>query len=182
MRKKKEELNIHIQGENKLALQLASYLLDKEIGTYSDDEELAITRCFVKLTPEIVEHLIELTEKGRDDFWSKDISFPGDGWVDDGYDEFRSHIGETVYLATSDWPWKNLLEADEIPEHTTMEYPKEMFFLALDCIDDQFLSESNGNWWLFKDLKNAITLLKVNGYSDNDIFALFKQKVKTMRL
>lgn len=182
MKKSNKEFNIPISEENRLTLLLTSYMLDTMLGSYAKDAELAITRCFVKLTPEIVEHLIELTEKGRDDFWSKDISFPDDGWVDDGYDEFRSHIGETVYLATSDWPWKNLLEADEIPDHTTMEYPKEMFFLALDCIDVQFLSESNGNWWLFKDLKNAITLLKVNGYSDNDIFALFKQKVKTMHL
>lgn len=180
---KKNELNITISEENRLTLLLTSYMLDKMLGSYAKDAELAITRCFVKLTPEIVEHIIALTAKYNDDeFNAKDIGFPDDGWVDVGFDEFRSHIGETVYLAVSQMPWRNILEADEIPDHTVLEYPKDLFFLALDCIDDEFFGERNGSYWLFKDLKGAVALLKANGYSDNDIFKLLKEKMKTMRL
>lgn len=174
-------LNLGISKENVLFLQMLSYLLDKKIGTYSKDAELATPLNFVKLSPELCEHIIALAEKCGDALSEKNIELPNDGWYDVGYDEFRSHIGETIYLSVSDYPWENALEAETIPDNTVLRYPMEMFETTLDCIDDEFLSDSRGDYWLFKDFKDAVELLKANGYSDKDVFKLLKEKMKTLR-
>lgn len=182
VKKTSTELKVPVSEENKLFLQLVSYLLDTKIGTYSKDSELATSNCFVKLTPELCEHIIELTDNcDDDDFYNKEIDFPYDGWIDVGYDEFRKHIGETIYLSRYGMSWDEVMAAKELPDHVVLEYPIDKLNLALDIIDDKFLSESSGDYYLFRDLKDAIELLKANDYSDKDIFKLFKKHMKVMQ-
>lgn len=183
MAKNDSVLRLYLKEENKFFLQMVAYLLDNKIGSYTDDPLIDTTKCFVKLTPELAEHIIEIVKNSEDaeeEDWHEP-QIPYDGWGEKEDEDFRNHIGQVIILSQFDEPWDSVMEDKIFPEGIKIEFAKDKFELALDVLDDGLFGGEKVDWWDFRELKDSISLLLANGMTEADIFKSLKKKMRTFQ-
>lgn len=157
--------------EKGLFLCLISEMLEKGL-----DEVHEYKKCFVKLTPELAEHVISMVENTSDENWIKyEPHLPYETWDDKERNQWRSHIGEIIRISWCDDSYDEIMEHKSFPSGVKIQFADDMLELALDCICDNFFDGGTNYppYWDFKDLDEAITLLKENGWSDKEISKKF---------
>lgn len=104
---------------------------------------------FVKLTPELIEHIIKMSLN-----WEKEdpssISFMFyEEWTEQQQEEFRGMVGTWVYIEKDGFPWNDIMEHEF--------FPKDVFgYFA----DDLLKSE----WWYFNDCATGCNELPIDVY------------------
>lgn len=161
-----------------LSLRLIGEMLGKGFDELGTDEQ-----CFVKLTPELAEHVISMVENTSNEEWEEyDPYLPFETWDDKECEIWRSHIGEFIRVSIFDDPYNNIMEDSSFPNGVKIELADDMMDLAFDCICDYFFDGEGGGcspvFWYFQELDEAITLLKKNGLSDKEISKKFHNSRK----
>nr|WP_297658813.1 hypothetical protein [uncultured Prevotella sp.] len=159
------------EKEKDLTLRLIGEMLEK--GLKDADE---YKKCFVKLTPELAEHVISMVENTNDDDWEKyEPYLPFEVWDDKECDKWRTHIGEIIQISCFDNSYDTIMEDKSLPDGVKIQFADDMLDLALDCICNNFFDGGTNYppYWDFIDLDKSITLLKANGLSDKEISKKF---------
>lgn len=160
-----------MEKEKELTLRLIGEMLEKGLG---DADEYK--KCFVKLTPELAEHVISMVESTNDEDWVKyEPHLPFETWDDNECNQWRSHIGEIIRISRFDDSYDDIMEHKSFPDGVKIQFADDILDLALDCISDNFFDggTSYPPYWDFIDLDKGITLLKENGLSDKEISKKF---------
>jgi len=160
-----------MKKEKELILRLIGEML--EMG-FDDDNEYK--ECFVKLTPELAEHVISMVENTSDEDWEKyEPYLPFESWDDEECDKWRTHIGEIILISRFDDSYDTIMEDESFPDGVKIQFADNILDLALDCICNNFFDGGTNYppYWDFIDLDKAITLLKENGLSDKEISKKF---------
>lgn len=159
--------------DKELTLRLIGEMLEKGLGQADEYK-----KCFIRLTPELAEHVINMVENTSDEDWTKNEPYlPFETWDDEERAKWRSHIGEFVRISWFDDSYDEIMEHQFFPDGVKIQLADDMFELALDCIREYFFDGEGGGgypvYWYFRDLDEAITLLKENGLSDKEISKKF---------
>lgn len=157
--------------EKELTLCLIGEMLEKGL-----DDADEYKKYFVKLTPELAEHVISMVENTNDDDWEKyEPYLPFEVWDDKECNQWRSHIGEIIRISWFNDPYDEIMEHKSFPDGVKIQFADDMLDLLLDCISDNFFDGGTNYppYWDFRDLDKAITLLKENGLSDKEISKKF---------
>ncbi len=162
-----------MEKEKELTLRLIGEMLEKGLG---DADEYK--KCFVKLTPELAEHVISMVESTSDEDWVKyEPYLPFETWDDEECNQWRRHIDEIILISRFDDFYDDIMEHKSFPDGVKIQLADNMLDLAIDCIREYFFDGEGGGgypvYWYFRDLDKTITLLKENGLSDKEISKKF---------
>lgn len=179
---KKTELNLGISEENKLFLQMVAYLINRKISDTDPTGRIErsgdyLSECFVRLTPELAEHIIEITKNSSDDDW-KNVRCPYNGWGEAEDADFRKHIGQVIFLSQYGESWDTVMEDRVFPGGIEIDYADTMLAFALADMDERFFGESQYGCSDLYYLRRALMLLKANGMSEQEIFKLVKETIE----
>lgn len=168
-------LDLELYPENDLLLQLISYMINKEVGSYTDHPEMSKARCYRELTTELADHVIEMIEASKD-IDIEYVSMPFRDykeWGDAEKDELKKHVGEVVEITKYGSPWSTIMTDKIFPDGAEITLTNELFATAGELIvEDSFKWIQDCNI-----LKWAMDLAKANKMTDDTIFELFKDSL-----
>lgn len=166
-------LELEIYPENELFLQLLSYMINKKVGSYTDNPEKGKAQNYRELTLELADHIIEMIEASKN-IDIEYVSMPFKNykeWGDTEKNKLKKHIGEVVEIERYGSSWSTIMTDKIFPDGAGLTLTNEFFASVGEIlVEDSFKWISDCNI-----LKWSIDLAKANKMTDETIFELFKK-------